>query len=336
MDNKDIVISSRVRLARNIAGYPFPSRLDSERSLLLTQKVNEALNTSERYDIIRVSDMDELRGESLKEMHLISEDLLKGNKYAAAIMNAKKDVCIMVNEEDHIRIQGFSSGADFKGAYEKAVRADDAISAAMKYAFDSQLGYLTACPTNVGTGMRASAMMFLPGLAITRSLEQCVNALSRLDITIRGEFGEGSDSSGYLFQLSNQKTLGVTEEEIISSMTDAVNQIAAQEKICRDALLNDNPVVLRDRIYRAYGALSSSYILSAKEFMEKIAFLRLGIYYNILSGESEAINDLIIKCQPANLMLNAGKKLSPDERDVLRSKLVRNAIKASVTIKEEN
>ncbi len=236
MDGTCAVISSRVRLARNIAGYPFPARLDSERSLLVTQKVNEALNASERYDIIRVSEMDELRGESLREMHLISEDLLNGNKYAAVIMNAKKDVCVMVNEEDHIRIQGFADGADFAGAYAKASRADDAISASVKYAFDSQLGYLTACPTNVGTGLRASAMMFLPGLAITRSLDACVSALSRLDITVRGEYGEGSESTGYIFQISNQKTLGVSEEEIIASMSDAVARIEEQEKKCRDAL----------------------------------------------------------------------------------------------------
>ncbi len=335
MEKNDVVISSRVRLARNFAGYPFPSRLDSERSLSITQKVNEALNKTERYDIIRVSDMDTLRGESLKEMHLISEDLLNGNKYAAAIMNAKKDVCVLVNEEDHVRIQGFADGADFNEAYEKAVRADDAISASMKYAFDTQLGYLTACPTNVGTGLRASAMMFLPGLAITRSLEGCVSELSRLDITIRGEYGEGSEADGYLFQLSNQKTLGLTEEEIISSMTDAVKKIGTQEKICRDALLKDNPLVLRDRICRAYGILSTAYTISAKEFMEKLAFVRLGMYYGILAGNADELSKLIVRCQPANLMLNAGKNLSPEERDKERAALVRATVKTAITVKEE-
>lgn len=332
MEDDSIVISGRVRLARNLAGVPFPSKLDSERSLSVTQSVFSSLRKSVgNYTITRISDMSELDAEVLKEQHMISDDLLHGNKYAAAIINEAKDVCIMVNEEDHIREQCFVDGNNLKAAYDKINEVDDIISETNKFAYDARLGYLTACPTNVGTGLRASALMFLPGLSITRSLEGCVNAVSRLDMTVRGEYGEGSGSEGYLYQLSNQKTLGVTEDEIISSVTATVEQIAQQEIIARKALLEDNPITLRDRIMRAYGILTNAYSVSGKEFMEKLAFVKLGVYYKFLNcSDINKLNKLTIGCQPANLIASANKSLSVEERDVYRAMQASKELKSII------
>ncbi len=317
-----IVVSSRVRLARNIAGYPFPPRLDSERSLEVTQKVYAALGkAAEKYTIMRISDMGELQGEALKELHIISDDLLHGNKYAAAIVNPTNEISVMVNEEDHIREQCILRGNRLDEAYEKINDVDDMISSEVKLAYDSKLGYLTACPTNVGTGMRASAMMFLPGLSLTRSLGACVNAVSHFDMTVRGEYGEGSESKGFLYQVSNQKTLGISEEEILGSVKASVERIEQNEIAARKALLA-NETEIRDRIMRAYGVLTNAYTVSGEEFAEKTAYVKLGVYYGMLQCDDVARLDALIgECRSANLMLKAGETMSPEERDIRRAEI---------------
>lgn len=316
-----IVVSGRVRLARNLAGYPFPSRLDSERALEVTQKVYTALGKSpEKYTIMRISDMGELQGAALKELHIISEDLLHGNKYAAAIVNPTNEVSVMVNEEDHIRAQCILSGNRLDEAYRKINEVDDMISSAVKLAYDPKLGYLTACPTNVGTGMRVSAMMFLPGLSLTRSLGACVNAVSHFDMTVRGEYGEGSESNGFLYQVSNQKTLGITEEDILKNVTTAVAQIEQSEISARKALLTSNETAMRDRIMRAYGTLTNAYAISGQEFAEKLAYVKLGVYYGMLKcANPEKLDTLAGECHSANLMLKAGESMTPEERDIRRA-----------------
>ncbi len=328
MSDDGIIISSRVRLARNIAGLPFPSKLDSERSLAITQKVYRALGKArEQYSIIRISDMSDLQGEALKEMHLISDDLLHGNKYAAAILNKSNDVCVMVNEEDHIREQCILPGRKLKDAYTKINEIDDIISSDNKFAFDPRLGYLTSCPTNVGTGMRASALMFLPGLSLTNSLERCMNAVSRFDLTVRGEYGEGTSSESCMYQISNQKSLGLSESDIISNVTAAVEQIEKNEIAARKALLSTNGTALRDNIMRAYGILSNAYALSGKEFMQRMALVKLGIYYGFLKCEDPAaLEKLISTAKPANMMLKAGKTMDGEERDIYRADAVSSVV----------
>ncbi len=332
MEN-NVVISSRVRLARNFAGYKFPAHLDSESSLAITQKVYSALSqSSEKYSIMRISDMSDLQGEALKELHLISDDLLHGNRYAAAIVNKANDISVMVNEEDHIRAQCILPGKRLDEAYRRINDVDDMISAGNKIAFDPRLGYLTACPTNVGTGMRASALMFLPGLSLTHSLENCMNAVSRFDMTVRGEYGEGSDSEGYLYQVSNQKTLGLSEEDILRNVSSAVDQIEKNEITARKALLESNGTAVRDAIMRAYGVMTNAYALSAKEFMEKFALVRLGVYYGFLRCENGTkLDALVSDSRPANLMLKAGKNMDPEERDICRAKLASDVISSVVT-----
>lgn len=333
MDYNGIVLSSRVRLARNVAGNPFPSRLDSERALAITQKVYAALGKSdEKFTIMRISDMDALRGEALKELHIVSDDLLHGNKYAAAIVNASNDVSVMVNEEDHIRAQCILSGNRLEEAYRKIDNIDDMISSELKIAYSPKWGYLTACPTNVGTGMRASVMMFLPGLSLTHSLDSCMNAVSHFDMTVRGEYGEGSESEGYLYQVSNQKTLGVKEEEIVANVKTAVEQIEKNELAARKMLFENNEATVRDRVLRSYGILTNAYTLNGQEFMERLAFVKLGVFYGLLRCDKpEKLDGLIGDCRPANMMLKAGEVMQPNERDVYRAAFVGRELAALVT-----
>ena len=205
----DVVVTSRVRLARNADGLPYPHKLNDDRALLLVRKVYDAVNKrkssdnggeyeTDDYALYRMDALDAIDGEVLREKHLISNDLLENKKYGAAIINGSETVSVMVGEEDHIRAQCILQGFNLPEAYRKVNGVDDDISKAVKFAYDSKLGYLTSCPTNIGTGMRASAMMFLPGLGITRNLEQCVSAVARLNMTIRGVYGEGSEADGYL------------------------------------------------------------------------------------------------------------------------------------------
>lgn len=317
----DVILSSRVRLARNFAGYPFPPFLDSERSLSLTQKVYESMSKgSERFSIVRISDMTPLQGEALKEMQLISDDLLKTNKYSAVIVNKSNEISVMVNEEDHVRAQCILTGNRLKEAYAKISDVDDMISSDNKIAFDTKLGYLTACATNVGTGMRASVMMFLPGLSMTRTLEKCIGEVSRFDMTVRGSSGEGTSSDGYLYQISNAKTLGLSEEDIISGVSLSAEQIAKYEISARKSLLEMNGTEIKDGILRAYGALCNCYTLSTKEFMDKIGLVRLGVWYGILKCEdTSALDALVINCKPANMTLKSGKDMTAEERDVFRA-----------------
>ena len=321
VNDNGIVISSRVRLARNFEDFVFPSRLDDAGSAKVLEKVENALkNSDEKFGTIKLSDMSDLQAETLKELHMISDDMLRGNKNGAVVVNKTNDICIMVNEEDHLREQCILRGNKLSHAYKKISAIDDMIASSEKIAFDKRLGYLTACPTNVGTGLRASALMFLPGLGMTNSLEKCVNAASRFDMAVRGEYGEGSNSSGYLYQISNQKTLGVSEEEIISSVASAVEQIEQSEILARKALVESNEVMLRDGIMRAYGILTSAYRLPFKEFEEKYALVKLGIYYGYIScNDFNAFESLLDKYRPANMMTHAKKIMNDSERDIYRA-----------------
>lgn len=316
-----IVISSRVRLARNYDGFRFPSRMDDTESAKVLEMTESALASgSEKFGTIKIADMSELQAETLKELHLISDDLLRGNKNAAVITNKSNDVCIMVNEEDHLREQCIMKGNRLSQAYARISAIDDEIAACNKIAFDGRLGYLTACPTNVGTGLRASVMMFLPGLGMTDSLAKCVSAAARFDMAVRGEYGEGSRSGGYIYQISNSKTLGVSEDEIISGVASVVEQIEQSEIVARKALVEAGEVKLRDGIMRAYGVLTNAYSMPFDEFEEKYALVKLGIYYGYIDcGDNAAFEAMLDKYRPANLMTHAGKIMNDGERDIYRA-----------------
>jgi protein arginine kinase len=330
MENKtfDVVLSSRVRLARNVEGLPFSGRIDASRAVELIKDVYEALPRGDSYTIYRMGGIKAIDGNALKEKHLISEDLLLNKASGAAIINDSETVSILVNEEDHIRGQCILGGLKLKEAYKTLNAVDDTLSKKIKFAYGERLGYITACPTNLGTGMRASVMMFLPGLTIYNSLEAAVGAIQRLNMAIRGVYGEGSDSAGYIYQVSNQKTLGLSEQQIIDSVEGSVGHIIDAEIKARESLQKTDGVLLRDRIMRAYGVLTNAYTLETREFMQLIALVKLGIYYDYIKlSDHERFNKLITNAQPALISSLSNTELSATERDVFRAGYVTKALK---------
>ena len=332
----NIVISSRVRLARNVEGLPFPHKLRYERAAVIAKEVYDALAPTGTYNLYRVANSGELDLDVLKETHLISADLLHTDN-GAAIINDSETVSVMINEEDHIREQCILRGLGLEKAYEQINAVDDAIGAKIKYAFDERLGYLTCCPTNVGTGMRASVMLFLPALALTDSIENCVSAVSRLNMTVRGVYGEGSKAEGFIYQVSSCKTLGVGESEIVSSVTKCIDSLVESELMARDRLFHANGAQIRDKVQRAWGLLTNAYSLSTEEFMSLMAFVKLGAYegYGLIElRDADRFEKLITEAQPANIINISGKALDGDmrsvtasQRDILRASYVAKTLK---------
>lgn len=320
--NEGIAVSSRVRLARNVAGLPFPLRVkDGKPYENLIDQVYNAIKPIDKFKVYKISELSETETESLVEKHLISRDLMK-SKVGAAIINASETVSIMVNEEDHIRAQCMQSGFSLDAAYDVIDKIDDILSQKIPIAFDAELGYLTSWPTNLGTGLRASVMLFLPATTITNAMPSLVDTLSKIGLTVRGVYGEGSSASGYLYQVSNQISLGVTERDILNNVKAAVGKICNAEKQAREILMKRNALDIEDRVKRAYGVITNCAKLSSDEFMQLISDIKLGAYLKILKVDDvEALDAVMAKCQPANLMLACGKKLTPTERDVQRAKL---------------
>ncbi len=338
MNNENsVVISSRVRLARNVAGLPFPHKLRREHGAMIAKQVYDALAKSGTYNLNRVSASNELDLDVLKEKHLISEDLLRAEN-GAAIINDAETVSIMINEEDHIREQCILRGFRLDEAYREIDKIDDVIGEKVKYAFDPKLGYLTCCPTNIGTGMRASVMMFLPALSLTNGIESYVNAVSRLNMTVRGVYGEGSKADGFIYQVSNCKTLGISEEEIISSVDNCINSLVEAELAARDKLFRSDGAAIRDRVGRAWGILTNAYSLSTDEFMSLMAYVKLGAYdgYGLIKiTDPDRLEKLVTEAQPANIVNISGKALdgdasgiSPARRDIMRASYVSKTLKS--------
>lgn len=318
----DVVLTSRVRLARNVVDLPFPNKLNDKRAGAIASKVFEAVSKNETFDIYKMSSISEVDGNVLREKHLISPDLLVSEQ-GAAIINEQENISIMINEEDHIREQCILTGLNLEQAFNKINVIDDAIASEVKFSYDARLGYLTSCPTNLGTGMRASAMMFLPGLSITRNLEKCVNAVARLNMTIRGIYGEGSGADGYLYQISNQKTLGISEQEILEAVKASIGHIAEAEFKARRELLESNENALRDQIMRAWGIITNAYSLDSKEFMKLLALVKLGSYYGFIKiTATERLDKLFSDGQPASIVALSGKQSDESARDIYRAAYV--------------
>ncbi len=326
----DIVLSSRVRVARNLAGIPFPHLLDAQKSEDVIHAVRLALVNKEEPELLgglEISGLGELSPldrQLLVDKHLISPDLLKNFQSKAVVLREDEVVSIMVNEEDHLRIQCLLPGLQLKEAWDIINRVDDDLEKTLDYAFSEKLGYLTSCPTNVGTGMRASVMLHLPGLKITKHLGGVLGTIVKLGMTVRGLYGEGTEAVGDLFQVSNQITLGQSEEEIINNLESITRQILTQEHAARNALYNDRREVIEDRIYRAYGALRYARVLTSEEAMRLFSDLRLGLELKMISAvPARVLNELMVKIRPAFLIKSAGRELSGYQRDVLRADLVR-------------
>jgi len=329
----DIILSSRVRLARNIKGYHFPQIMNIEESKKVVKECSSAIldsNTllSKNFRLYELANMSPIDKMSMVEKHLISPALVENQEKSGVLVNNDSTVSIMINEEDHIRLQVIYPGLELKEAYDLASKIDDVIEEKIEYAFDQKMGYLTVCPTNIGTGMRASVMVHLPALSMTQNIQGVLNAVAQVGLTIRGIYGEGSNIEGNMFQISNQITLGLSEEEIISNLDAVTRQIIDKEKAERQRLVASNMNKLEDNVWRSLGILRNARILSSSECLNLISNVRLGVDLGIIKGiDSIVLNGLMINTQPATLMRIEGGELSPELRDVKRAQYVREKLK---------
>ena len=318
-----VVISSRIRLARNLKEYPFPSWAQmSQRSEVLST-CHEAIDDADQMKEGFFYTMDELSDaerQILVERHLISKELSEGMNGAAVAVSRDQTFSIMINEEDHLRLQILRPGFNFRKLWKSLNALDSALENDLDFAFSEELGYLTACPTNLGTGIRASVMMHLPSLVLAGHMEKVVRAISQMGMAVRGLYGEGSEATGSIFQISNQQTLGLSEEDIIKNLTKALLAIIEHEQNAREKLLEGDASALYDKIARAYGLLQSSFKITSTEAMNLLGLLRLAVDLKALPENARAeIERLFIYCQPGHVALLNSAATTPEKRDTFRA-----------------
>jgi protein arginine kinase len=330
--DSDIVLSSRIRLARNFDEFKFPTLFSQEEAQAIIVKMEGILGQLdfkriEQMELLKINELQPLQKRVLVEKHLISPMLAEDSPYGACLLTENEEVSVMINEEDHIRIQCLFPGFQLSEALGAANNIDDWLESQIQYAFDEKHGYLTSCPTNVGTGLRASVMMHLPGLILTQQINRIIPAINQLGLVVRGIYGEGSEALGNLFQISNQITLGKSEEDIVEDLKSVVNQLISQERTAREALRKTSNIQLEDRVFRSYGLLSNSRIIETKEAARCLSDVRLGIDLGYIQGISKNIfNELMILTQPGFLQQYAGGLLRPQERDIRRASLIRERL----------
>ncbi len=319
----DTVISSRVRLARNINGYPFASRLDANGANEIIEKVGAPLEAS-GFRKINFSDLSPIMATSYVERHYVSPEFATKETPHALLLQEQSGIAVMVCEEDHLRIQCILPGLALEDAYKNASRTEKRLDEDFDFAYSEKLGYLTHCPTNLGTGMRASVMMFLPALTRGGYMNSLANQLSKIGLTVRGLFGEGSGSAGSMYQISNQITLGITEEETLRKLNDAVNQIIESEQKARKAINGDALDRLTDRIKRSEGILKYAHMIPSSEFIKLFADVRFGITLGIVSDITyEQLGTLLVEVMPATLTLSSeNTPKSESARDKLRAQKI--------------
>jgi len=322
-----IVLMTRIRLARNLANTAFPGWAKPAVRADVFERCRDAVvatSPMKRNLAVGVQTLSELEKQILVERHLISRELSGSRVGSGFVVNREQTVSVMINEEDHLRIQVLRAGFQLKKAWNAINDLDTALEEHLDYAFSPTLGYLTACPTNLGTAMRASAMMHLPALVIASQMEKVVRAVNQLGMVVRGLFGEGSDASGSIFQISNQTTLGETEEEIIKRLGSVLNSIIEHELNARQKLLEADAGKLFDKIGRAYGILQNSHLLSSSEAMNLLSLVRLGVDLNLFPEDSRAIVDrLFIETQPGHLQHAQKGEFDASQRDLLRAARLR-------------
>ncbi|MED4207030.1 protein arginine kinase [Neobacillus mesonae] len=331
--DSDIVLSTRIRLARNFEQYKFPTLFSHEEAKQITSEMERVLQTAGlqkfgRMELLKISDLQPLQKRVLVEKHLISPHLAEDSPEGAVLLTENEEISIMINEEDHIRIQCLFPGLQLTNALMAANEIDDWLESHIQYAFDEKYGYLTSCPTNVGTGIRASVMMHLPGLILTQQMNRIIPAINQLGFVVRGIYGEGSEALGNIFQISNQITLGKSEEDICRDLMGVVSQLISQERSAREALRKTSNIQLEDRVFRSLGVLTNSRIIESKEAARCLSDVRLGIDMGYIDQMSKTIlNELMILTQPGFLQQYAGGQLRPHERDIRRAALIRERLK---------
>ncbi|MEK3883853.1 protein arginine kinase [Paenibacillus sp. PL2-23] len=330
--DSDVVISSRVRIARNLRHQPFPMLATSQQAEAVLNRLAEVsrsgkLDTYGPFDTILLSELSELDKRVLVEKHLISPNLANESRAGAVVLSGNESVSIMINEEDHLRIQCLYPGFQIGEAWALASGIDDIYEEAADYAFDEKRGYLTTCPTNVGTGIRASVMMHLPALVLTQQINRILSAVTQVGLAVRGLYGEGSEALGNLFQISNQITLGQSEDEIIENLYGVARQIIEHERAARKRLLEESRIRIVDRVRRSYGILSHAAIMDSKEAAQRLSDIRLGADLGLLKGITpQVLNELLVMTQPGFLQQTFSEKMSPEQRDFRRAELIRNRL----------
>jgi protein arginine kinase len=325
--HSEIVMTSRVRLARNLRGSPFPGFSQEQQRIELLHNVRpivEGLPEMKDGFSDEYTNLSKIRKQVLVERHLISREHAARSSGCGVVVDRKQSISIMINEEDHFRIQGIRPGLNLRSAYNLVDHVDTELESELPYAFLPQFGYLTACPTNLGTGMRASVMLHLPALVLTDQIGQVVKAVGKIGLAVRGLYGEGTEALGNLFQISNQHTLGEKEAEIIAQIEKVIEGVVRSENMARVKLKEDSPTHLRDQVGRAYAILRHAHILSSKEALNLLSLLRLGADLDIIPHCDRGLLDmLLLEIQPAHLQLQAERELTPEERDIMRAEITR-------------
>jgi protein arginine kinase len=329
-DPAGIVVSSRVRLARNVKGFAFPGWAQEEDRVRLCGELRRAFEGLESLPdpiFVEMHDLSPVDRDVLKERHLISKELAEKGPGSGLIVARDESAAAMINEEDHLRLQAVARGLDLHGAWRRVDRLDSELEERLEYAFSPRLGYLTACPTNVGTGLRASVMVHLSGLRFMGEVEAVMRGLDKLGLAVRGLSGEGTEAYGNICQISNQSTLGESEEEIIEGLLDVVQEVVGHERQARLRLLDTRESHVLDQIGRAFGVLRHARILPSREAIDLMAGLRLGVEFALVRGLSVAdLNEIMLLTQPGHLQKILGRLLNPDERDEARADMVRRKL----------
>ena len=337
-DAGGIVVSCRARLARNLADCPFATKITEEQRDFVVQQALAAAKGSQLMETATFFDMSTLDGNErrvLVERHLVSPALADTRGQRGVLFNQNESLSIMINEEDHLRMQAIFPGLLGQEAWSRISALDDELSASLDCAYTDKLGYLTACPTNTGTGLRMSVLIHLPGLVLTEDMERVLHGLNQLSFAVRGVYGEGSNASGNLFQVSNQSTLGSSEERIVEELMRIAAQLVEFERDAQETLIADARSQVEDKVWRAYGLLSNARVLSSQELMNLLSAVRLGLSLSVLKGvPSSFMNQIMITTQPAHLQAEAQRALEPSERDLRRAELVRRKL-AELTVDTE-
>ena len=324
-ESSDTVISTRVRFARNLAGYNFDSTLGEKEAREIIEKISDIFTPAMGFERIDLNEKNRLEALSYVEKHFISREFAAKKTPHTLLLSEKFNTAVMVCEEDHVRLQTILPGLSLNEAYEDLCRFDDQLDSNVQIAYDEKLGYLTHCPTNLGTGMRASVMMFLPALTMAKQIGGIASQLSKIGLTIRGMYGEGSESRGSLYQISNQVTLGVSEEETIRKLSEIVAQLGKRERKLRATLKDDRFDALKDKVLRAEGTLRYAHMLSSAETTELFSLVRLGVAMGIIEDvDCAMLSRILVETAPATLTLTSEKELKTDtERDIARAEKIK-------------
>ena len=327
-----VVLTSRVRLARNLRGESFPGWATKESRIDVLNRIKEQVeDLSEMKDGFsqELDSLSSLQKQVMVERHLISREQAARGEGSAAVVNRKQTLSLMINEEDHLRMQAIRPGLRLSEAYELVSSVDEKLEDRLEFAFDHELGYVSACPTNLGTGMRASSMLHLPALVLSDQIGQVLQGVGKLQLAVRGFFGEGTESLGNLFQISNQSTLGESETTIIRRLERVIGDVATYERNARLRLIEEDPEMVFDRVGRAYGTLRHAYVITSKEALNLLSLLRLGAELGFFPGEAVSLCDtLLMEIQPAHLQLHTDRKLSPEQRDSIRAEIIRRRLQS--------